>query len=192
MRRIIAIFTILLISGVWLNVAEASIARGGGGARPAVGNRSVGGAGANINRGNFNTGNINRGSVNTSNVDRSNINRNSVNTNVNRSVNNVNVNRDVDVHGWGNNYWVDDNHWGWGSFAAGAAVGATSAAVGAAAASSHYPVVAPETGVAMTTLPAGCMAVENTEPPVYDCGGAYYQPSYAGSSVVYQGVPQPY
>ena len=186
MRRIIVIFAVLLISGVWSGVAEARIARGGGGARPAVGNRSAGSGGANINRGNINSANINR-----SNVNRSNIDRNTVNSNVNRNVNNVNINRDVDVHGWGNRYWVDDNHWGWGSFAAGAAAGATTATVGAAIADSDNVAVAAPAGTVVAALPASCPAVTTGGTTLYNCDGVYYQPSYDGSSLVYQVVPGP-
>jgi len=191
MRKIIVVFTILLMGSVWLSVAQASIARGGGGARPAVGNRS---GGANINRGNINRGNIDRGNINRGNIDRSNINRGNVNRgNVNARVNNANINRNVDVHGWGNHNWVDDNHWGWGSFAGGAAAAATGAAVGAAVANRHednVAVVAPAAGTVVSTLPEGCSPA-NTETAQYSCGGVNYQPSYDGSNLVYQAVEQP-
>jgi hypothetical protein len=201
MRKIIVVFTILLMGSVWLSVAQASIARGGGGARPAVGNRS-GGANinrgninrGNIDRGNINRGNINRGNINRGNIDRSNINRGNVNRgNVNARVNNANINRNVDVHGWGNHNWVDDNHWGWGSFAGGAAAAATGAAVGAAVANRHednVAVVAPAAGTVVSTLPEGCSPA-NTETAQYSCGGVNYQPSYDGSNLVYQAVEQP-
>jgi hypothetical protein len=189
MRKIIAIFIVLLISSIWGSPAEASIARGGGGARPQVGNRS--GGFSNVNRGSVNRGSVNRGSINRGvaggSVDRNvaGVNRNVAG--VNRNFNNVNVNnvnRNVDVHGWGNHYWVDDNHWGWGSFAAGAAAGAvTGAAVGAA--------VAPQTGTVVATLPPACTPVETGGAALYNCGGAYYQPAYQGSELVYQVVPQP-
>ena len=173
MRKIIAVFIVLLISLIWGSPAEASIARGGGGARPQVGNRS--GGASNINRG-ATAGNINRGAASGS------LNRDIAG--VNRNVNVNNINRNADVHGWGNHYWVDDNHWGWGSFAAGAAAGATGAAVGAAAA-------APATGTVVMTLPPACTPVETAGGALYTCGGAYYQPAYHGSQLVYQVVQQP-
>src|SRR5262249_2230690 len=127
MKNIIVVFIVLFFSGIWLTSAGASIARGGGGARPQVGNRSTGLNNANIDRGNVNR-NVAGGSVNNSAVagasrNVTGVSRNVNDVNVNRN-NVVNVNRNVDVHGWGNNYWVDDNHWNWGSFATGAAVGA--------------------------------------------------------------------
>jgi hypothetical protein len=54
MRNIIGVFIVLLFSGVWLSSAGASIARGRGGARPQVGNRSAGMSHANIDGGNVN------------------------------------------------------------------------------------------------------------------------------------------
>src|SRR5262245_60815934 len=191
MRNIIVVFIVLLFSGLWLSSAGAAIARGGGGARPQVGNRSVGLSQGNIDRGNFNRNVAGAGSVNRSAAAGS-VNRSaaagSVNRNVagvSRNVNDVNVNRNVNVHGWGNNYWVDDNHWNWGSFATGAAAGATTAAIGAAAAAS----AAPAMGMVVTTLPPTCANVPGTA--LYDCAGAYYQPSYEGSNLVYQVVPHP-
>jgi hypothetical protein len=201
MRRIIVVLTILFMSGMWLTVAQASIARGGGGARPAVGNRSAGNINradvnrgnvntANVNRGNVNAANVNRGNVNTANVNRNNVNRNNISGNtVNRNVNNTNINRNVNAQGWGNHYWTDDSHWGWGSFAGGAAVGAaTGAAVGAAAAGSHpsnVVVAAPPMGTVVTTLPPECTPAGNGQ---YICGGVTYQPSYEGTNLVYQVV----
>ena len=190
MRRVIVVFTILLIGSMWLSVAQANIARGGGGARPAVGNRSAGAAHANVNRGNVNRGNVNRGNVNRGNINQGNVNRG--NTNVNRNVNNANINRNVDAHGWGNHYAVDDNHWGWGSFAGGAAAAATGAAVGAAVANRHednVAVAAPAAGTVVSTLPAGCSSVASTEQALYSCGGTNYQAAYDGSNLVYQAQP---
>ena len=166
MRKIIVVLTVLLMSGAWLSVAEASIARGGGGARPAVGNRSVGAGHANVNRGNVSGANINRGNVN-----RGNINRGAGNVNVNRGINNANINRNV--NGWGNHNWTDDHNWGWGSFAGGAAAAATGAAVGAAV--SHA--AAPDPGTVVTAPPSGCAASTGA---AYSCGGATYQPSFDG------------
>ena len=194
MRKITGVLTILLMSSVWLNVAEASIARGGGGARPAVGNRSAGFHGANVNRGNVNRANVNRGNVNRANVNRGNLNRGNVNAgNVNRAnINQANINRNADVHGWGNHYWVDDNHWCWGSFAGGAAAAATGAAVGGAVANRNdVEAAAPAPGTVVANLPAGCSAAGNTDQALYNCGGVQYQPAYHGSDLMYQAVGQP-
>src|SRR6516165_6501261 len=181
MRRIIVVLTILVTSGMWMTVAQASIARGGGGgARPSVGNRSAG----NINRGNINRGNINRGNVNAGNINRGNVNRGNVNRgNVNRQFNNANINRNVNANGWGNHY-VADPHWGWGSFAGGAAAAATGAAVGSAIANRNEAVAAPEAGMVVSSLPAGCSGAGGS------CDGVNYQPSFDGSNVVYQVQPQ--
>ena len=166
MRRIIVVLTILVTSGMWLTVAQASIARGGGvGARPSVGHRSAG----NINRGNINRGNVNRRNVNRGNV--------------NRQFNNANINRNVNANGWGNHFVADDAHWGWGSFAGGAAAAATGAAVGSAIANRNEAVAAPEAGAVVSSLPAGCPAAGGS------CGGVNYQPSFDGSNVVYQVQP---
>ena len=199
MRRASIYLIIFLISGLWLGSAEAQRGRGGGGGR--AGGISGGGGGIsrgggnmqprvqNRSVGNFNSANINRGNIGSSNIDRTNINRNNFNSaNVNRNVTNVNrnvnVDRDVDVHGgWNGGYW-DDRGWGWGSFAAGAAVGATTAAVGAA-------VVAPPAGTVVTTLPSSCAMVGTSGTAIYDCGGSYYRPYYSGSNLVYEVVQNP-
>ena len=75
---------------------------------------------------------------------------------------------------------------GWGSFAAGAAVGA----VGAAAAYDHPDtvVIAPSTGGYINTLPSNCYAVDEGGTPLYNCDGVYYQPTYQGSSLMYEAV----
>jgi hypothetical protein len=177
MRKIIVALTILVMSSMWLTVAQASIARGGGGgSRPSVGNRSAG----NINRGNINRGNVNAGNINRGNVNRGNVNRG----NVNRNLNNANINRNVNANGWGNHFVGDDPHWGWGSFAGGAAAAATGAAVGSAIANRNEAVAAPEAGTVVSSLPAGCSDAGGS------CGGVNYQPSFDGSNVVYQVQPQ--
>ena len=177
MRKIIVVLTILVTSGMWLTVAQANIARGGGGhARPSVGNRSTG----NINRGNINRGNVNAGNLNRGNLNRGNVNRG----NVNRQFNNANINRNVNANGWGNHFVADDPHWGWGSFAGGAAAAATGAAVGSAIANRNEAVAAPEAGTVVSSLPPGCSGAGGS------CGGVNYQPSFDGSNVVYQVQPQ--
>jgi len=206
MRRSVVLFIIFLISGLWLRSAEAKIARGGGGMQPHVQNRSADtnrgnlNSGnrnaandnrrsvnaANVNRGNVNAANINRGNVNAANVDRRNVNA----ANINRTnINAANVNRNVNVH---SGYW-DDPGWGWGSFATGAAVGATTAAAGAAIANSHpdtVVVAAPPVGSVVSTLPPSCSMAAGG-PTLYSCDGVYYQPFYSGSNLVYQVVPAP-
>jgi outer membrane usher protein FimD/PapC len=127
-----------------------------------------------------------------------NVNRNS-NVNVNRNAN-VNVNRNVNVnvndHGgcWNCGY-NHDNNWNWGSFAAGAAVGAvTTAAVASAAHSSSSTTVvvaAPSVGALVPALPAGCTTVSAGGTVVYNCNSVYYRPSYQGTQLVYQVVAYP-
>jgi hypothetical protein len=77
---------------------------------------------------------------------------------------------------------ADDPHWGWGSFAGGAAAAATGAAVGAAVANRNN---APEAGAVVGTLPADC-STAGTDQAGYSCGGVQYQPAYDGSNLVYQ------
>jgi hypothetical protein len=79
---------------------------------------------------------------------------------------------------------ADDPHWGWGSFAGGAAAAATGAAVGSAIANRNEAVAAPEAGTVVSSLPAGCSGAGGS------CGGVNYQPSFDGSNVVYQVQPQ--
>jgi hypothetical protein len=188
MRNTLMVFLILLISGLWMDRAEARIAAGGGGGgmRTQVGNRSVSVDRSNVNQSvnrDVSNRNINR------NVDRSSV---DVNRNVNPNVNrDIDVNRDIGVH---RGVWVDDHDWGWGSFAAGAAIGATSAAVGAAIADDNDPVVeAPPLAVGsiVSTLPPSCPMIVTSATTVYSCNGVYYQPYYQGASLVYQVVAQP-
>jgi hypothetical protein len=170
----------LVVTLLCLQTMYAGIARGGGASRVNVQNRS-----ANVNQ-NRNV-NVNR------------------NANVNRNVNvnqNVNVNRDVDVHRtyYGGRYYggpvvVEDNNWG--SFAAGAAVGAVAGAVTTAAvASAGQPsttavVTAPALGTTVTALPGTCSQVAAGGAVIYNCANTYYQPFYQGSTLVYQVVRYP-
>jgi hypothetical protein len=110
-----------------------------------------------------------RTSVNRSaNVNHNaNVNRN---TNVNRNAN-VNVNRNVNV---------DVNHRG-GYHPVGTAV-----AVGAAVA-----VTAAVVGSMVYTLPPSCAPYVYAGVTYQQCGGTYYQPQYAGSSVTYVVVNPP-
>src|ERR1700748_1784024 len=114
--------TLALCGALICSNAMAQMGRRGGGARPAVQNRSVN---------HTNNANVNRNYNNNANVNR--------NTNVNQNVNvnrNVNVNVNNNYHGGGcyncGGYY-HDNDWNWGSFAAGAAVGVATTAVVAAA-----------------------------------------------------------
>ena len=127
-----------------------------------------------------------------------NVNRNS-NVNVNRNAN-VNVNRNVNVNvnnhgGCYNCGYYHDNNWNWGSFAAGAAVGAvTTAAVASAAHSSSTTTVvvaAPTIGTLVPALPAGCATVNTGGTIFYHCNSVYYRPSYQGTQLVYQVVTYP-
>lgn len=92
------------------------------------------------------------------------------NTNVNRNTNvNVNRNVDVDVNRRGGYHPV-----------------ATGVAVGAAVA-----VTAAVVGSMVTTLPPSCVPYVHAGITYQQCGGAYYQPQYAGSSVTYVVVAPP-
>jgi hypothetical protein len=184
MKGKIAVFLILLLSGFWITLAEAKIARGGGGMRSGVSNRSAGVSRSNVNRGN----------IDRSNIDRSNVNRQSrdVNRNVDRNVNrdvDRDIDRDVDIHGgWGGGWYHDDNDWGWGSFAAGAAIGAVGAAV---VDDDDTVVIMPSTGGYVAALPSNCeVTTGGGGPTLYECDGVYYQPTYQGATLMYQ-VVQP-
>jgi hypothetical protein len=63
--------------------------------------------------------------------------------------------------------------------AVGAVVGATAAAVGYGYGSAYY------------DLPVGCSPYGYSGYSYYSCGGAYYEPRYEGSTVVYVSVPDP-
>ncbi|MBL8368529.1 MAG: hypothetical protein JNM54_11540 [Candidatus Accumulibacter sp.] len=110
-----------------------------------------------------------RGATRTSINHNTNVNRNT-NVNVNRNTNvNVNRNVDVDVNRRGGYHPV-----------------ATGVAVGAAVA-----VTAAVVGSMVTTLPPSCVPYVHAGITYQQCGGAYYQPQYAGSSVTYVVVDPP-
>jgi hypothetical protein len=98
------------------------------------------------------------------------------NTNVNRNVNvNRNLNVDVDVH----------HQYGYGPTnryhpVARAAAVATTAAVTAAVVGSYY-----------RSLPSNCVTVVRYDVSYYQCGSAWYQPTYVGSEVQYIVVDAP-
>jgi hypothetical protein len=168
---------LLLSASLIPSSAKAQLGRHGSGTQVNVKNRS-----ANVNR-------------NTNVNSNANVNRNA-NVNVNRNANiNVNRNVNVDVHGGGcwNCGYYHDNDWNWGSFAAGAAVGAvTTAAVASAHQSSTTVVVAaPTVGTLVPTLPAGCTTFNTGGTLVYQCSNVYYQPFYQGTQLVYRVVTHP-
>jgi hypothetical protein len=102
---------------------------------------------------------------------RTNVNRN---VNVNRDVNrNVNVNRDVDIdvdRDWNHHYHP---------VARAAAVTATVAVTAAVVGSMVY------------ALPPACSAVVVNGFTYQNCGGTWYQPQYAGTSITYVVVNPP-
>jgi hypothetical protein len=94
------------------------------------------------------------------------------NRNINRNVNR-NLNVDVDVHhayGYGYN-WRNDYH----PIARAAAVATTAAIIG-----SYY-----------RSLPTNCVAVYRGELSYYQCGSAWYRPTYVGSDIQYVVVTAP-
>jgi hypothetical protein len=134
--------------------------RGGGGFSDGGGFSRAG----NYNHSNFNSGNINRGNINTGNINTGDINR--------TNINNVNVYGDDDWHGWDGYY----DH-PVGAFAAGAAVGAvTAAAIG----STYY------------SLPAGCGPYPYSGITYYSCGNVWYRPYFQGDTPTYVVVNRPY
>ena len=115
-----------------------------------------------------------RTNVNTGNVNRNtNVNTGNINRNVNVNTGNVNVNRNVNVSGGCcyNNVGVG------GAVAAGVVIGATAAVVGSA--------------IAASALPPSCSTVVVNGLAYQSCGGAWYQPQYAGSQVTYIVVNPP-
>jgi hypothetical protein len=76
---------------------------------------------------------------------------------------------------------------GWGSFAAGAAIGtAAGIAIGAATAPRTTVVAVPPVGTVVQALPAGCAMVAGPAGQVYNCNSVYYQPYYQGSVLCYR------
>jgi hypothetical protein len=90
---------------------------------------------------------------------------------------NVNVGNTVNVGG---------SDWGWGGNGAWGAV-AAGVTAGAIAGS-----IASGPGTVVYSLPPSCTTVYVNGISYQSCDGAYYQPSYQGSTVVYQTVPSPY
>jgi hypothetical protein len=114
------------------------------------------------------SGNTRTSVGNSTNVNRNaNVNRNT-NVNANR---NVNVNRNVDV-----DVDVDRN---WHPVA--------TAAVATAAVATTAAVI----GSVTRTLPPACVPVQMGAVVYQQCGGTYYQPQYAGTTVQYVVVPAP-
>jgi len=114
--------------------------------------------------------------------------RGSTQTSVSRSANrnveadrNVNVNRNVNIHRDVNvdvDYHLDDDHHSHPV--------ATAAAVAAAAA-----VTAAVVGSIVHSLPPACTAVLVNGVTYQNCGGAWYQPQYAGTTIQYVVVNPP-
>jgi len=116
-----------------------------------------------------NSASVNRSaSVNSATVNTANVNRN-VNVNT-ATVNSVNVNRNVNV----NTGCCYNNVGVGGAVAAGVVAGAV---VGSA--------------IAASALPPQCSAVVVNGVTYQNCGGAWYQPQYAGSQVTYIVVNPP-
>ena len=59
MRKTVGLFVIFLFGGVWLESAQATIARGGGGLQSHVQNRSASADRRNVNKGTVNSGTVN-------------------------------------------------------------------------------------------------------------------------------------
>lgn len=123
-----------------------------------------------------------RSSVSNKNVNRNNNSNKNVNVNSNRNRNtNVNIDRDRDIdidvdvdrhHGC----CYHDHHDGIGVVGAVAAVAVTAAVIGST----------------VTVLPPACTVVYANGITYQQCGGAYYQPRYVGTSVSYVVVGSPF
>ena len=157
--------------------AASSVHRGGGGgaqraaaSRPQAGARPQAAARPNVNRGGGNVArggnNVARGGDNYANRSGNRVNTGNVNVG-----NNVNV--DVD-RGWDNDGW--DHH----PVAAGMAIGTAAAVTSAVVGSMIY------------SLPPSCANRYYSGVTYSYCNGTWYQPQYAGSSVTYVVVNQPY
>jgi hypothetical protein len=57
--------------------------------------------------------------------------------------------------------------------------------------SQGYQVIPPPIGATVTTLPSGVVDQNINGTVYYTFGGAYYQPFYSGSSVIYEVVAKP-
>ena len=154
-----------------LTASEALAQRGGGGGRGGGGNHSYSSQGGSPSR-NMQTSNSSRSNINTGNVNRNtNVNTGNVNRNTNINTGNVNINVD---HNYGYDYG-DHYHPVARAAVVTAAVVTTAAVMG-----SYY-----------RTLPANCVTVYRGAVVYYQCGSAWYQPSYYGSSVQYVVVVAP-
>lgn len=138
--------------------------------------------------GNHNSRGGAKSSVSNKNVNRNNNSNRNTNINSNKNVNvnsnrnnNVNINRDRDIdidvdvdHHHGCCY--DNHHHGIGVVGAVAAVAVTAAVIGST----------------VTVLPPACTVVYANGITYQQCGGAYYQPRYVGTSVSYVVVGSPF
>jgi len=152
-----------------------SVNRGGGESRAAAApNRSAGanrGATQNRSAAQNRGAGQNRGAAQNRNANAANR-----NSSVNRSSSrNTNINNDIDINvddGWGGGDW---DH----PVAAGMAVGAAAAVTSAVIGSVVY------------SVPPSCVTVARNGMDYYQCGSAWYQPQYSGSSVTYVVVDEP-
>ncbi len=175
--------TVLVTTTIAASEADAQ-RRGGGGhraARPASGTHHNLNASNRAGRGQAHQNHQVRRDASTNINHNANRNMNrDVNRNVNRDVNrNVNrdLNVDVDVH--------HDHDWdyGWGDHyhpVARAAVATAAVATTAAIVGSYY-----------RTLPPSCVTVYRGSVTYYQCGSAWYQPVYSGSTIQYVVVEAP-
>lgn len=141
-----------------------------------------------LHAGNKNVRSSSKSSVSNKNVNRNNNSNRNTNINSNKNVNvnsnrnnNVNINRDRDIdidvdvdHHHGCCY--DNHHHGMGVVGAVATVAVTAAVVGSI----------------VNTLPPACTVVYANGITYQQCGGAYYQPRYVGTSVSYVVVGSPF
>jgi hypothetical protein len=159
----------------FLLVAAVSMAepqRRGGGGRPGGGSAGAGGAGAGRAGG---SASVNRDVSSSSIRSNQDVTRSATRSgDVNR---NVDVDREVDVHG-------DVGYDRWGHpIAAGAVVGATAGAAAAATSAAL--------GSTVAVLPPSCSTVVVNGVGYSQCGSAWYQPFYSGTTVQYMAVSPP-
>ena len=196
--------TITAASTILASAAEAQRGRGGGGrgggggysrggggggsfgarpSRPSNGPSMRGGSRSSINqnisgnRGQYGGGNRGQyGGGNRVNQPIAGGSRGNINTgNINRG--NVNIDRDYNVNI--DNDW--DGGWGGGYYRPGYGAGVVAgAAIGAAVVGSYY-----------RSLPSNCVSVYRVSVAYYQCGSAWYQPVYSGTTVQYVVVQAP-
>ncbi|WP_199553975.1 hypothetical protein [Sandaracinobacteroides hominis] len=87
--------------------------------------------------------------------------------------------------------WGWDPYWDWDDAAAGFAVGAATGAVVISAISSSASKQSYAVGTIVSTLPGGCTAVMVSNVAYQQCGGIWFRPEYAGTTLQYVVVNQP-